>query len=381
MVLFASSFVVAFFAIYVMVFKRHHFEVLPHETDLDTPSWWISKLSHVIAERPFPTNTTMGIAMGRLSYNLLTRVSDQVNLWKEPDLKQIPFEELSIAVPGKYDDNMDERRLLNAAIKIRIYNNQGTWTDGGKKPVLIWYHGGGCVVGSMDQDHVLSLQLAKETGFIVVNVDYRLAPEHVFPTGVEDSYTAFDWVYNNIHRHGGDKNRIILGGESAGGYMAAAVTSKYLVLNPKKNRSNSPIIGTYLVYPGLAAVANPDDPDVAMYADTNGLLPLVTVEHFRNLYIGSTDKSARQNYLFAPALTPESALERYPPSVFVVAKYDVLTKESLTFAERLKKFGIPVEVLNYKSTIHAFFGKEIVSPYGRVAVTESCKALLTLLKM
>jgi acetyl esterase/lipase len=163
--------------------------------------------------------------------------------------------------------------------------------------------------------------------------------------------------------------------------MAAAVTSKYLTENPNKNRENSPIIGTYLVYPGLAAEADPNDPDVAMFADTNGLLPLVTVENFRNLYAGTTDKSARQNYLFAPALTPDHVLQRYPASTFVLAKYDVLAKESISFARRLEAFGIPVQVFNYQSTIHAFFGKEIVSPFGRKAVTESCNALLKLLKL
>ncbi len=380
MVLFASSFIVVIFAIYIVAFKKHHFQLLPHEADLDTTSWWISKLSHVIVDRPFPSNSTIGIALGRLSYSLMTRASDQVNLWKEPDLKEIPFEDLVIAVPKTYN-TPEDRKLLNAEIQIRVYNNQGSWKDGTKKPVLIWYHGGGCVVGSMDQDHVLSLQLAKETNFIVVNVDYRLAPEYIFPTGVEDSYAAFEWVHKNIHRYGGDKNRIILGGESAGGYMAAAVTSKYLVENSQDNREVSPIIGTYLVYPGLAAVADPTDPDVAQYADTNGLLPMVTVENFRNLYAGTTDIAVRQNYLFAPALTPEHALQRYPPSIFVVAKYDVLTKESVTFANKLKAFGIPVNILTYKSTIHAFFGKEIVSPSGRIAVAESCAALLEILRL
>jgi acetyl esterase len=372
------SLLVVVVAIYVWTFKGQHFQLLPHESDLDTSSWWISKISHVIAERPFPTNTSFGIAAGRFSYNLLTRFSDQISLLKEPDLNSIQYQELSVAVPGRYD-TAQHRLMLNNQIQIRIYNNEGKWRiDGSRKPVMIWYHGGGCVVGSMDQDHVLSLQLAKESDFIIVNVDYRLAPEHIFPTGVEDSYSAFDWVVHNIERYGGDARRIILGGESAGGYMAAAVTSKYLVEHPSASRRSSPIIGLYLVYPSLAPFADLNDPDVERYADTNGLLPLVTIENFRNLYAGTKDLAVRDNYLFSPLLTPVDALERYPSTVFVIAKYDVLAKESVVLAERLNALKIRTKVITYKSTIHAFFGKTIVSPVGRTAVTESIQALLAL---
>jgi acetyl esterase len=367
-------------AVYVWVFKSLCAHWLPHESDLDNSSWLISKLSHVFVERPFPTNTTFGIAAGRASYNLITQISNQLSLFSEPDLRTLPYQELSIAVPGQYT-SPQARQLINDKIQIRLYNYDGKWErDESRKPVMIWYHGGGWVVGGMDQDHVLCKQLAKESDFIIVNVNYRLAPEHIFPTGVEDAYSAFDWVLHNIERYGGDHRRIIVGGESAGGNIAAAVTSKFLVENPSISRKSSPIVGLFLVYPSLAPYSDRSDVDVERYADTSGLLPLVTMENFRSLYAGTSDLTARGNYLFSPLLTPIHALERYPSTLFVSAKYDVLTKESEVFSERLTQLHIPNKVIKYKSTIHSFFGKRIVSPFGRMAITESIQSLVNLLR-
>ncbi len=271
--------------------------------------------------------------------------------------------------------------ILDASIKLRIYNYDSALKGDAMKPVMLWYHGGGHVVGSMSQDHVIALQLAKESNFIVVNVDYRLAPEYTFPVGPEDCYAAFSWVYENIAKYGGDSNRIIIGGESAGGNLAAVITSEYLVTHPDTDAKSSPIIGTLLVSAGLAASSDPTDPDISPFADTTGLLPLVTLEHFRDLYTGNVDRSVRQTHLFAPALTPEYALERFPPTVFVVAKYDVLTKDSTDFAHKLQTLGIHTKVMLYESTIHLFFGRSIISPRGRIAVTEACQALKKLLDL
>ena len=362
------------------------------EQDLDHRSFLWAKVSYALVPSSFPQNSTFQLYLPRAFMRYTSYLSAYVMTLREPDLLQIPYEDVDIEVPASYlhhqyhtpasgSSATGEKGSATSKIQIRIYNHN---RDRVQKPVLVWYHGGGWVLGDMPSDHAFCLRFAKELDFIIVNVDYRLAPEYVFPTAIEDSYQAFRWVVRNIHQYGGDKKRVILAGESAGGNLASAVMTKYLHEKEKKGIQPihaSPVIGLYLVYPVLAPFSNLSSPNVMQYAKTSGMLSLQSMENMRALYSGSRNATVRYNDLYAPLLTPDATLKCYPPTLFVLAKYDVLTEESEIFAKKLRQHNIAANILMYNSSIHAFFGRELISPVAPQALKDSTGELLKLLKV
>ena len=278
-----------------------------------------------------------------------------------------------IPVPASYTEQPATQQEYHMGI--RIYNHDKSSTADRKK-VLIWYHGGGWVLGSMYEDHNVCLRLAKLTGYIIVNVDYRLAPEYLFPTAMEDGYKAFEWVVANIARYGGDPHQVILAGESAGGNLAATVASEYLKNLPEGEESRTK--GLLLIYPVSGSHCDMNDPTVAAYADTAGLLSWKTMESFRHIYFNTTDYdvfASNRDPRYAPLYTSDEILKQYPPTVVVVAKYDVLTSEILQFVDKIARQGVDIVTLTY-NTIHAFFSRDMISVYGSQALNEAVGQLM-----
>lgn len=368
-VLFLSLVVILFSAAYMYV-KNTYYRVGPGEEGLDSRSFFFAKTSFIILPSK-PSAELEGLSKSRKLYEDFLSLFQMWDYFRDPSLKSMIFTEVSIPVPINYDIDKESPSLTS--IPARIYNfDKGSYV---LKPVMVWYHGGGWSKGSMAGDHSLCQKLSKETGMVVVNVDYRLAPEYLFPIPPKDAYTALNWVLDNIEGYGGDPTRVVVAGESAGGNLAAVVVSHYLI---EKKPKSSPFIGLYLVYPALDVAIQPDGPGIE-FANTNGLLTLSGTARSRFLYSGSSDMAVRQNYLFAPILTPDDILVQYPPTVFVVAKYDVLTHESIELSDKLTHLQVPNKVLHYQTTIHGFFGRELISPAGPIAVKESTKALVDLI--
>ncbi|CAK9253265.1 unnamed protein product, partial [Sphagnum jensenii] len=125
-------------------------------------------------------------------------------------------------------------------LPLRIYSPNST-QNSSPLPVIIWYHGGGFVIGSAVGDHAKCVLLSFISGYIVVSVEYRLAPEYMYPIPLNDSFHAFKWIHKEVHRYGGDASKTILAGESAGGNLAASVTSI--------NNDHIDLAGLLLFYP------------------------------------------------------------------------------------------------------------------------------------
>ncbi len=217
-----------------------------------------------------------------------------------------------------------EIKTPNADVAVRIYCPYGTQE---LLPVVMFYHGGGMVIGSLDGYDDLCRQLAVQSGCMVVSVDYRLAPEHTFPAAVNDAYHTFLWVAENAKNLGGDASRIAVSGDSAGGNLAAVVAIM------ARNHQAAAIAYQVLIYPATSPHATSD----SHFRYAKGyFLERETVLWFHDSYIASEED--RQDFRYAPLIA--ESLENLPPALVVVAEYDVLRDEGVAYARRLHQSGV-----------------------------------------
>lgn len=259
---------------------------------------------------------------------------------------------------------------------LRIYNGNSSATDDTMKDVLVFYFGGGFVLGGVDENDELCRLFAKYTDFVVVAVQYSLAPEHPFPRGFNDTMAGLQWVKNNIAQHGGNPERIFISGESAGGNLAAAVTARNLDTDFVAVEDRVSIIGALLVYPGTSG--NFSLPSFIDYANFSGILTTNIVKHALDLYSGGIPCTVEQ-YTCLPMYIPDTILAQFPPTEFVVAEYDVLRDDSLLLMERMQALQVPVTLSHYRSTIHGFFGRQLF-PEGINSIKKASAKLLEMAK-
>jgi acetyl esterase len=220
------------------------------------------------------------------------------------------------------------------------------------RPILIWFHGGGFVVGNYTNDDTICSKIVEYTDFIVVSVDYRLAPENKFPAGVNDAWDALRWTKHSIHKYGGDPSRIYISGESAGGNIATSVVA----LNLDKDRTP---LDNRLEIKGLIIFSPCLDHGVYLdshfrYSDTFALLTLRQMTYFWSLYLPDQVRDAA-DYRACPMRTPGHILRQFPPTTILMAKYDILLDEGLKFGALLKSLDVPVQTVVYNDSYHAFF--------------------------
>ncbi len=212
-------------------------------------------------------------------------------------------------------------------------------------PVLLYFHGGGFTVGSIDTHDAVCRMLAARSDCCVISVDYRLAPEHRFPTAVNDAFDALCWLHQHASTLGLDPHRMALGGDSAGGTLAA-------VCAVLARDARIPLCLQLLLYPGTSA--HQDSASHARYAD-GYLLSAQTIQWFFELYI--RDASDREDWRFAPLDGRRDApdLSGLAPAWIAAPEYDPLFDECVAYAEKLRRAGNQVELVEYAGMIHDFF--------------------------
>ncbi len=222
---------------------------------------------------------------------------------------------------------------------------------------LVYYHGGGWVIGDLDGYDVVCREIATKAGLIVVSVDYRLAPEHKFPAAVDDCIAATDWVARNAAKLGIDADKLFVGGDSAGGNLAAVVS-----MHARDN--NGPRIkGQVLVYPVTDLAMN-----TASYKDpeTGVLLTHSLMRWFRDHYL--TDHKQIDDWRASPLRM--SNLKGLPPAYVLTCGADPLHDEGEEFARRLKHAGNEVIHADYPGQFHAFLTMGRLLPEANKLVGE-----------
>ncbi len=252
------------------------------------------------------------------------------------------------AIPGPAGD-----------IPVRIHWPAGT----GPFPALVFFHGGGWVIGDLDTHDVTCRSLTNQAECVTVSVDYRLAPEHKFPAAVDDSYAATRWVADHAAELGVDASKIAVGGASAGGNLATVVGLMAI------EEGGPALVFQLLIYPVTDAALDTS----SARAVTSDEYPLTRADmewFWRHYLRGDAD---RRHPYASPALA--KSLAGLPPALVITAEIDPLCDEGERYAAALERAGVAAACTRYGGVTHGFVGMEALLDKGRAAVAESAAAL------
>ncbi len=259
-----------------------------------------------------------------------------------------------VAIPAPHGD-----------LPVRIYRPPTP----GVAPVLVWYHGGGWTIGDVETSDPTARKLCQRAGVVVVSVDYRLAPEHPHPAALDDAWTALTWVAAEIADHGGDAGRLAVGGDSAGGNLAALVAIR------ARDEGGPALRHQLLVYPATdLTMAHPS-------IEENGegyFLTAATMRWFTDHYLGA-DRGHGDPA--SPAVSPlfVEDLSGLPSAQVLTAEFDPLRDEGDAYAARLAAAGVAVDHVPGPGLVHGFFAMGQVSPDADAAAARAADRLRTAL--
>ena len=267
-----------------------------------------------------------------------------------------------LAGPGPEMERVEERKIQGpdgeATLRILVPIEP-------PRGVLVYYHGGGWVTGSIDENDTVARKLAERTACAVVLVEYRLAPENRYPTAVDDSYVALEWVGKHLSDIAGREVPLIVAGDSAGGNLAAVMAIR------ARDRSGPPIALQVLIYPVTDA-----DFDRPSYFDPENEL-LLTRDGMIWFWDHYLPESSRRGEPDASPLRTKN-LSGLPPAVILTAEHDVLRDEGEAYAARLQEANVPTALQRHAGQMHGFFTLLMLpgSELGFQQVVKAVKACL-----
>ena len=283
-------------------------------------------------------------------------------------LEQLPVEEARLMSAGLRDFGGPEEPVAEVRnrtvpgpagpIAVRVYRPEAKET----LPVLIYFHGGGFVICSLDTHDGECRRLANASGCAVISVDYRLAPENKYPAAVEDAYAATEYIAEHAAEFGIDPQRIAVGGDSAGGNLATVVATL------ARDRGGPLLKFQLLIYPLVDFADN--SPSMQEYAK-DYFLTRESMDWFTDCYLPNR-AAARQ-----PSASPKNAedVRGLPPAMILTAEFDPLRDQGEAYARKLKSAGVPVELKRYDGMIHAFFSFPGAIDTAKVATADAASAL------
>ena len=257
----------------------------------------------------------------------------------EPD---VALEDFAIAGP---DGNQ---------IPVRLYRPP---VQDPSAPMMVFYHQGGGVIGDLETSHVFCSMIAKAASCPLISVDYRLAPQHKYPAGLEDCITAYEWALRNAEDYGAPGGRAAIGGDSMGGYFSA-------IISQEMKRAHKPVPALQLlVYPALDT--EKFYPSKTTFGETFSLSS-DTMDWFMDQYV--PEGMDRKQVRLAPGR--EGDLSGLPPAIIATAGFDPLVDEGDEYAQRLEAAGVDVIHKRYDSLAHAFTAFTAMSPGSKAACLE-----------
>jgi acetyl esterase len=294
-------------------------------------------------------------------------VLDQLAATPGPQLHELPvaqarafFDQMQLPRPEVKIASVEDRRIPGPAgeIPVRIYRPEGR----APFPALVYFHGGGWVIGSVETHDGSCRDLANRIGCVVVSVEYRLAPESRYPAAAEDCFAATKWVAEHAGELGVDAQRIGIGGDSAGGNLTAVVAQM------ARDRRGPALRHQLLVYP----VTDADFSRPSYRENAEGyLLTTKAMEWFWGHYV--PDPAQRREPYAAPLRAKD--LAGLPPAFVITAEYDPLRDEGEAYAKRLQAAGVPTTLKRYDGAIHGFFAMGLLSQVARDAVDDAVAAV------
>ena len=280
-------------------------------------------------------------------------------------VRTTPFEELTPAdaravynagqIPS--EEEVFEIRDIDAdGIPCRLYRPSSDTNLG----LLVFFHGGGWVIGDLNSHDGVCRSLANKSGHVVLAVDYRLAPEHKFPAAYDDCADALRWAHDHAASIGVDKTRIAVGGDSAGGNLAAAVALAEVV----------PLRFQLLIYPCVDMTMK--SPSI----DENAAAPILTksvMTWFVNNYI--RDSADYKNIKASPIVADDALLKCMPPALVVTAQFDPLRDEGEAYGKRLVENGVNCTITRFNGAFHGFFNMITLLDDAQAAHAQSATLL------
>jgi acetyl esterase len=265
----------------------------------------------------------------------------------------------TLAGPVEEVGKVEDRKIPGPAgqIPVRVY----TPTGAGPFPLLVFYHGGGWVIGDLDTHDNACRQLTRGARCVTVAVDYRLAPENKFPAAAEDCYAATLWAAEHARELGADASRIAVGGDSAGGNLSAVVSIM------ARDQGKPAIKFQLLIYPATDGALD----TYSHQTFKEYFLTDKAVQYFWGHYVRSA--ADKKDPLASPALARSHA--GLPPALIITAEFDPLRDEGEAYGEKLRAAGVPVTVTRYDGMIHGFFTMTGVLDQGKKAVEQASEAL------
>ena len=297
-----------------------------------------------IARAGHPALWAMGVEQARQAYATASGVLD------------IPVPKLTEVL------DLDCEARDGVRLRIRRYRDDGErGTAGDPLPGLLYLHGGGFVIGSIETHDIVCRQLALHSGCAVFALDYRLAPEHPFPTAVNDAWDALVWLRENGSMLGVDPHRIAVGGDSAGGTLAT-------VCAIMARDEGLKLALQLLFYPGTAGWAQTAS---ALHYGHGYLLEREHLDWFFERYLH--DLGQRNDWRFAPMFAPD--LRGVAPAWMGLAGCDLLHDEGALYAERLRQAGVPVTLREWPGVTHDFIRMGRALPQAGQAIRSAADAL------
>ena len=257
-----------------------------------------------------------------------------------------------------------ERQIPSSAgnILVRIYKPN----EDNNLPILVYFHGGGFTAGDLDTHDTPLRALSNRASCIIVSVAYRLAPEHKFPAAPEDCYAVTKWVAQHAQEIGGDKTRVAVGGDSAGGDLAAVVCLM------ARDYGRPKILYQVLLYPDTDLTES--SLSWVEFADTNK--PIITRDgKFASISMYVPPEVDIKNPYISPLYAPD--LTNLPPALVITGEFDPQRDEGEAYATRLRQAGVSVEATRYEGMIHGFFQMAGVLDGGKKVIEQTAAALRT----